>query len=75
MCSKNNEESKFNTIKVYPKVQFSDQFYIIFFSTAFVFIPKASVHNFVNDNTLASFASTLEELLPILESECEAAIN
>ena len=29
----------------------------------------------MNDNTLASFASTLKALLPILESECEAAIN
>ena len=29
----------------------------------------------MDDNTLASFASTLKELLPILESECEAAIN
>ena len=29
----------------------------------------------MDDNTLTSFASTLKELLPILESECEAAIN
>ena len=29
----------------------------------------------MDDNTLASFASTLDELLPILESECETAIN
>ena len=39
------------------------------------FVPKASVHNFADDNTLASFASTLKELLPILESECKVAIN
>ena len=36
---------------------------------------KALVHNFAHDNTLSSFASTLKELLPILKSECEAAIN
>ena len=29
----------------------------------------------MDDNTIASFASTLKELLPILESECEAALN
>ena len=39
------------------------------------FIPKASVDNFAHDNTLTSFASILKELLSILGSECEAAIN
>ena len=47
----------------------------IFSNNFFFFIPKASVHNFADDYTLASFASRLEELIPILESECEAAIN
>ena len=52
------------------------QFYLIFFSTKFSFLSqKASVRNFAFDNTLASFASTLKELRPILESECETAIN
>ena len=69
-----NKASLTQSYQVYPKAQFLDQFYIIFFLTAFVFIPKVSVHNFA-DNTLASFASTLEELLPILESECEAKTN
>ena len=31
------------------------------------FIPKATFHNFAGDNTL--------ELVPILKSECETAIN
>ena len=61
--------------QVYPKAQFSDQFHIFFFNDFFFFIPKASVHNFADDNTLASFASTLKELLPILELEYEAAIT
>ena len=69
-----NKASLTQSYQVYPKAQFSDQFYIIFFLTALVFIPKVSVHNFA-DNTLASFASTLEELLPILESEREAKTN
>ena len=47
----------------------------MFFKDLLFFIPKASVLNFADDITLASFASTLKELLPILESECEAAIN
>ena len=46
-----------------------------FFNDFFFFIPKASVHNFADEYTVASFANTLEELLPILESECEVAIN
>ena len=61
-----NKVSLTQSYQLYPKAQFLYQFYLIFFST---------VHNFADDNTLASFASTLKELLPILESECEAAIN
>ena len=41
----------------------------------FFLIPKASVHNFADGNTLCSFAKTLSELVVILESECEAARN
>ena len=47
----------------------------IFFNDFFFFIPSASFHNFADDNTLTSCGSTFEELLPILESEFEAAIN
>ena len=47
----------------------------IFFSDFLFFIPKASVHNFADNNNLASFASTLEKLLSILESEFEVGIN
>ena len=53
---------------------FGPTFYI-FFSDFFFFISKASVHNFADDNTLASFASTLKEFLPILESEFQTAMN
>ena len=61
---------------VYPKAQFFGPIlFNTFFNDFFFFIPKASVHNFADDNTLASFASTLDELLPILESECETAID
>ena len=71
-----NKASLRQSYQVCHKAQFSDQFYItFFFNDFFFFISKASVHNFVNDTTLVSFPSTLDELLPILESECEAAIN
>ena len=36
---------------------------------------KASPKIFADDNTLTSFASTLEGLFPIFESGCEAATN
>ena len=53
-----------------------DQFCLIFFLIIFsFFIPKASVHNFADDNTLCSFAKTLRGLVTILQSECETAIN
>ena len=47
-------------------------FFLITFS---FFIPKASAHNFEDDNTLCSFAKTLRELVMILQSESETAIN
>ena len=47
----------------------------IFFNDFFFFIPKESVHNFADDNTLCSFAKTLRGLVTILQSECETAIN
>ena len=60
-----NKANLTQTYQLYPKAQFSDQVYIIFLSSTFIFIQKASVHNFVFENTLASFAITLEELLGI----------
>ena len=55
---------------IFGPISFNILFYDFFF-----FVPKASVDNFGDDNTFASFASILEELLPILKSEYEAAIN
>ena len=71
-----NKMSLTQSYQVYPKTQFLDQFYLIFFfKDLLFFIPKASVLNFADDNSLTSFASTLKVLLPILESEYEASIN
>ena len=72
----NNKQSEFDTIisGVPQGSIFGPILYNTFFNN-FFFIPKASLHNFVNDNTLASFTSTLKEILPILESECEVANN
>ena len=46
----------------------------IFFNF-FFFIPKASVRNFADDNTLCSFVKTLRGLVTILQSECETTTN
>ena len=73
----NNKQNEFDTI-ISGLLQgsiFGPILYNNFFNDFFFFIPKASVHNFVDHNTLFSFASTLKELLPILESECESPIN
>ena len=61
---------------VYPKARFLDRFcFNISFNDFSFFIPKASVHNFADDNTVRSFAKTVRELITILQSECETAIN
>ena len=47
----------------------------IFFNDFFYFILVASAHDFADDNTLSSVAKIIENLISILESEREAAIN
>ena len=47
----------------------------IFFNDFFYFILVALAHNFADDNTLSSFAKTMENLISILESESDLAIN
>ena len=73
----NNEQSEFDRIisGVPQGSIFGPILYNIIFKDFFFFIPKVSVHNFVDDNTLACFESTTKKLLLILESECETATN
>ena len=73
----NNKQSEFDTIisgvpqgSIFGPILFDSLFNDFFF-----FIPKASVHNFADDNTLCSFAKTLKGLINILQSECQTAIN
>ena len=47
----------------------------IFFNNFFYFILVASAHNFADGNTLSSFAKTIGNLICILESDSETAIN
>ena len=41
----------------------------------FYFIEKASVHNFVDDNTLSMFEETIQNLISLLENENNTAIE
>ena len=47
----------------------------IFFKYFFYFVLVALVHIFADDNTLSSFATTIENVISILESESEIAKN
>ena len=47
----------------------------IFFNVIFYFTLVASAHNFADDDTLSTFAKTIKNLIRILESESEIAIN
>ena len=61
-CVQINKESLTQSYQVYPKAQISDQFYK-FFSTTFSSLYQRP--QFI----------TIKDLLPIFESECEAAIS
>ena len=49
--------------------------YNLFFNDFFYFILLATAHNFADDNTLACFSKTIQELIGSLESECEVPLN
>ena len=49
--------------------------YNLLFNDFFYFILLATAHNFADDNTLAYFSTTIQELIASLESECEVALN
>ena len=46
-----------------------------FFNAFFYFIENASVHNFADDNTLSMFEETIQNLIALLETESNAAIE
>ena len=57
-----NERIEFDTIMSgHLSWIFGSILFLFFFNGIFFLIPKASVHNFTNDNTLAKFESKLEE--------------
>ena len=49
--------------------------YNFFFNDSFYFILLATAHNLADNNTLASFSKTVQDLIGFLESECEVALN
>ena len=49
--------------------------YNLLFNDFFYFILLATAHNFADDNTVACFSKSIQELFGSLESECEVALN
>ena len=49
--------------------------YNLFFNDFLYFILLATAHNFADDNILAWFSKTIQELIGSLEPECEVALN
>ena len=47
----------------------------LFFNDFFFCILIASAHNFGDDNSLSTFAATVEDLIELLQSECNVAIE
>ena len=47
----------------------------LFFNDFFFCILTASAHNFGDDNSLSTFAATVEDLIELLQSECNVAIE
>ena len=46
-----------------------------FFNDFFYFLEKASIHNFADDNTLSMFEETIQNLIALLETESNTAIE
>ena len=46
-----------------------------FFNDFYLFIKNANVHNFADDNTLTTFAQNVRNLISVLESESNIAID
>ena len=49
--------------------------YNLFFNDFFYFILLATAHNFADDNTLACFSKTIQELIGSLTYECKVGLN
>ena len=73
----NNVTSDFETIiSGVPQGSIVDPIlFNCFFNDFFYFIEKASVHNFADDNTLSMFEETIQNLIALLETESNTAIE
>ena len=47
----------------------------LYINDLFLYIKKATLHNYANDNTLTAFSNTVPNLVRILEQESNVAID
>ena len=73
----NNVHSRFKNVisGVTQRSIVGPELFNCFFNDFFYFIDKASVHNFVDDNSLSAFESNIKNLKLILEPESKTAIS
>ena len=73
----NNVHSRFKNVisRVTQRSIVGPELFNCFFNDFFYFIDKASVHNFVDDNSLSAFESNIKNLKLILEPESKTAIS
>ena len=72
----NTDRVSSNCSRVYHKDLFLVQSYLnLYINDLFLYIKKATLHNYADDNTLTAFSNSTPNLVKILEQESNVAID